>query len=481
MRSMLIIGLTFFVVAEAVGADKPIPQDTARMEQRRRDWLDWNIRTMQGAYDKVGKKDPRWDKQVRATMDLAARLFSQQVDPTITFDEVNKSAKAAIDAGCDDPLVGYLYNRTTVGANFPGEEEAIRRMNASAKAISASRYPAFRRAVVLLVAGGYELYRETPTEASKKEGERYFDAILALLPESVASEERTTFWEDGWYDRSLECIRAYRKLGMDAEAAYARVDAKLAKHPELEVLRLQVRGTFWLNYGWEARTNAFAPAVPAGGFDSLEKRLGEARKAFNEAWKLRPDDARTAVYMLDIDKSIGGDRATMELWFDRAMKANGDQYSACLTKLDWLDPKWHGTPEEMLAFGRACRETRNWRVGITLLAGAAHFRYYNMIEPAERSKYLSSPEVWSEIKAVYDEYLEHHPSHDIPRSKYATLCYLSNHFPEAHAQFEILGDRLTQWPDFPYVPLASLKSMRDHAAQVVTGKSGAGGAPAQKK
>ena len=59
----------------------------------------------------------------------------------------------------------------------------------------------------------------------------------------------------------------------------------------------------------------------------------------------------------------------MELWFDRAMKADGDDRYACLTKLDWLDPKWHGTAEEMLAFGRACRDTKNWRTGITLLVG----------------------------------------------------------------------------------------------------------------
>jgi hypothetical protein len=42
----------------------------------------------------------------------------------------------------------------------------------------------------------------------------------------------------------------------------------------------------------------------------------------------------------------------MELWFDRAMKANGDSRRACWSKLDWLDPKWHGTPEEMLARDR---------------------------------------------------------------------------------------------------------------------------------
>jgi hypothetical protein len=169
--------------------------------------------------------------------------------------------------------------------------------------------------------------------------------------------------------------------------------------------------------------------------------------------------------MLDIDKAVGGDRATMELWFDRAMRADGDRYAACLTKLDWLDPKWHGTAEEMLAFGRACRATKNWRAGITLLVGDAHQRYASSLGPAGRSQYLGRPEVWSEIKAVYDEYLVHHPNNDVARSKYAALAYLGGHHYEAYIQFKVLGDRLTTWPSFPNFPLESLKRMRADAAR----------------
>jgi hypothetical protein len=33
-----------------------------------------------------------------------------------------------------------------------------------------------------------------------------------------------------------------------------------------------------------------------------------------------------------------------------------------------------------------------------------------MLAPAERSKYLGSHDVWSEIKSVYDEYLKHYPT-----------------------------------------------------------------------
>jgi hypothetical protein len=48
-------------------------------------------------------------------------------------------------------------------------------------------------------------------------------------------------------------------------------------------------------------------------------------------------------------------------------------------------------------------------------------------------------------------------------------------FPEAHAQFQALGDRLTTWSTFPYVPIEGMKRMRDHTADIVAGKVHDGG------
>jgi hypothetical protein len=479
MRHLLVIGLYFLVAAEAVADDKPIPQDPARMEKKSREFQEWNRRTLQGAYDKIGKTDPRWDKPAREAMDLAARMFSLQIDPVITLGTIYKPAKAAIDAGCDDPLLVYLYNRSSVGSKYPGPEEAIRRLKASAKALGSSQYPVLRRAVPFELIGTNLLSTKDPNEETRKEAERAFDTALAFLPESVATDERTEFWEDRWYHHLLDIIKGYRRLGIDAQAAYERVDAALAKIPELKVLRLQVRGAFFHYYGWEARTTALAPQVPEGGFELFHKRLTEAENALTEAWRLRPDDARTAEHLLEIEKGIGGDRANMELWFDRAMKADGNNYNACWTKLEWLMPKWYGTVDEMLAFGHACRATNNWRAGITLLAADAHISYCAGLGPAERAKYLGSPEVWSEIKLVYDEYLKHYPLNHAARSKYASLAFNAYHFPEAHAQFEILGNRLTTW-SYQSLPLEALKRMRDQAARAVAGQPREGDAPARK-
>ena len=46
MRHRLVIGLTLLLSAAATGADKPIPQDHARMEQRALERLEWNRQTL---------------------------------------------------------------------------------------------------------------------------------------------------------------------------------------------------------------------------------------------------------------------------------------------------------------------------------------------------------------------------------------------------------------------------------------------------
>ncbi|MDR3639445.1 MAG: hypothetical protein P4L84_36935 [Isosphaeraceae bacterium] len=468
MRKALLVGLAIATFAVAAGAEPPIPQDTARMEQRRRERLEWNRRTLAGAYDKVGKHDARWDKSAREALDLTARMYSDVVDPEVGLDDMYKPAKAAVDAGCDDPLVVFLYDRALVGPRFPGDVEMARRMKDAGEALAKSRYPVFRRAIGRHAVASYLLSVKDLGEADRKQAERDLDATLALLPESAASDERTPFWEDVWLDVVNGVIRDYRKLGVDPKAAYERTDAALAKVPALKPMRLKVRGTFWVQYGWEARTTAVAALVSQGGAEKFIERLGVAREAFEDAWRLRPGDAQVAAYLLDIDKAVGGDHATMERWFERAMTADGDRYGACSSKLDWLDPKWHGTPEEMLAFGRACRATKNWRVGITLLAADAHVRYSSRMPPAEREKYLGSPAVWSEIQAVFDEYLEHHPSHDNQRSRYAVVAVMAHKYPEAHAQFQVLGDRLTTWSGVPYLPsFAEVKRARDSTARAL--------------
>ncbi len=83
MRLVFALGLIFLLPVDALAAEKPIPQDHGRMKKQFLDRLEWNRRTLQGAYDKIGKKDPRWDEPARRALDRAAQMFSRQYEPII--------------------------------------------------------------------------------------------------------------------------------------------------------------------------------------------------------------------------------------------------------------------------------------------------------------------------------------------------------------------------------------------------------------
>ena len=170
--------------------------------------------------------------------------------------------------------------------------------------------------------------------------------------------------------------------------------------------------------------------------------------------------------------SDDGDRDRMELWFRRALEADPDNKDACMNKLNWLEPKWHGSAEDMLAFGRACRDTKNWRSGIPLLLPDAHYRVVRTLDAEAQTKYFFAPPFWDEVSAVYTEYLKYRPHDTDARTMFAALSYLSDHRIVAHEQFEILGDRLVGmgWFPEPWLKQVREASARTAAEQKPTDK-----------
>ena len=447
MRRLALLAVVAFVIAapaaSAADSDLPIPQDPGKQEQQFRDLLEWNRKTFGGAYEAAGKKGAGWDKPAGEALDAAARLFGRAIDPQAKEEEVYAAAKRAVDAGCDDPLILYLHARFTVVPNDPGPAESKRRWAAAAKAMEQADYPPLRRAVALSKAGMALAKAEDPTAEEKEEASRRFDAALALVPHAADKSEAPVEAQDEWFAATREIIEGQRLLTGDYKVAFERADKVLAKAPGLKVLRLQAKGDYLIRHAWEARGIGMGRTVTPDAGRQFGVRLVEAYKALDQAWKLKPRGTRTPGLMLVVLKGLGGERAMMEEWFRRAIEADGNNANACEVKMDWIDPKWHGTPEDVLAFGRACRATKNWRAGITLQQADSYLRASYFLPPGERAKYLPSKEVWDDIRAVYEEYLGHYPEDYVRRSMYAAYCCMCQRYAESDKQFKMVGDRLT--------------------------------------
>jgi hypothetical protein len=442
---------------------EPLPSHPDKQRERAAATLAYNQRTLAEAYERVSKKDPRWDSPAREAVGTAVQAFSRVGDQPTTNEDVYAASKKAVDVGCDDPLVLYLYARSSIGPNHPGRDESERRTIRAAKALESSRYPAVRRAMSLGLAGCELAERKNPTGEDLKEAARMLGAAARLLPEAYREDGKNWRAFQTLYETVRSCYQGQFALTKDRTAALDRVDAVLGQSPEVEVIRLQLRGLSLILSGWDARGTGFAKSVSDEGWRKFGAQLNEASEVLEKAWKLRPDDAQASVMMLEVEKGIGGDRDEMEKWFERAMQADDENYGACLGKLDWLDPKWHGEYEDLLAFGQACRESKKWKTGIPLLLAEAHFRIRCQLSADESRRYFELPAVWDGIREVYEEHLKHYPKDTAARSTFAAYAYLCERYAEAHQQFETLGANLVPSQHFPMQGLRQMK-MRTAAA-----------------
>ena len=451
MRLRLIIavlGMWCFVSAwqGARAGDRPVPQNPEARRKRKRETLAWNQKTLVGAYDKVGKKDPRWDGLAREALELMARNVSKVSDKPTPLSEVRAALKKAVDAGCDDPLIVFNHVRYD-----PGKGEAQDRALADAvERMLQSGYPSVRKATALYKAAARKSGRAKTDPKAGEQARKEIDKALAMLSKSFAEDGAGTPLENVWLENiRLNATPVFTVTGSSLKDAYAHIDAALARAPAAKTVRLIYRGMIYKQYAWEARGNGFSNTVSPENFQKFHDRLLEADKALREAWTLNPRHTWIPTVMLDVAKGLELDRQVMELWFERAMTLDENNFWVCRAKLDWLSARWYGSNEETVAFGRACRDTRNMASGIPLLLAAAHLDVYRWL-PKERQKdYIASKEVWNDLHGVYEDYLAQYPNDRLARTRYACFSWLSGHYAEAARHFKTLGDRLVPDKDFP--------------------------------
>lgn len=464
------------VPAPAPAAGPAIPQDPGFLRQYSRDWLAWNRQTLGDYYKKSGKRSPKWDEPAEAALEQAARMYSLQDDPFVTPADVHKLARRAVDAGCDDPQILYLYAQTSTDPDFPGEAEFIRRAQAASDALAASRCSPFRKSAALVRAAQYKRRQAAKpmTPDQRRAIEADLDQVFALLAESVKVDPRGVFWEARWYDACRSVMGVYQGIEADPKLAFDRVDGKLAGIEGVEPLRLALKGTFFKDWAWQGRGDAFAPGVSGKQFQTFGQRLAEARSALEAAYKLNPKQPCVARTMLAVEVGGGDDRDAMELWFRRALELDPNDQLACLEKHSWLEPKWHGDPEgkEALEFGRAVAATGNWRNGLSTVAADAYVRHIATLPRPARQAFFRDAGSWSTmVEGPFEAYLKRYPDDAVATSKYAYLAYDSGRLDRAYQLFKRVGDKVTTWAGTTNVSQKEMLRARDEVIRVVEERS----------
>jgi hypothetical protein len=391
-------------------------------EELKQQRLVWNLKTLVEPYEQAGFTNPKWDTAAKLALTEFAHARSNVLETNEPWALIIATNTAtAVQAGCKDPMVTYLYIKFAM--NQTNSKEAFTEaFYKTASDVDKSSYPAIRKFYASFRAlSQYSWANNYPTNQPPEikdlnhQTQISFNAMLA--DKTIPSGEI--------YDACHEVLEMWKGSKTAYPDLYNNcIEPPLFKNwPDASTSWL-LKGEANIEMAWQARGGGYANTVTDEGWKSFKEHLNTAGKSLEHAWKLNPKDPRIAVKMMwvELGQGQGGDR--MELWFNRAMELDPNDYDACNTKCLYLEPKWYGSIDQMLAFGRECVQTKRWGGQVPLVLVNAHWDiplYY--LEGSEKTNYWTQPEVWPDIKAAYDRFFELNPNAIGYYHNYALYAY----------------------------------------------------------
>jgi tetratricopeptide (TPR) repeat protein len=368
--------------------------------------LDWNLKTLVDVYQKSGNTDPKWDEPAKNALTEFARSRSNALDPDEDSAQIIRTnCTAAIKAGCDDPLVNYLFIKYAMSQtnSAKGFTDA---MCKTADAMQQSSYPPIRKFYASLRAL-QQVYYTDGTNADRQTTGQLANNLAENL-QQIFSDKVTP--PEEVYEAGSQGLFELSGGQAAYENCYNQLEPPLFKNWPHKSTSWLLKGEAYIQMGWYARGTGYANTITAEGQKKFDGDLDEAGKSLNEAWKLNPKDERIPLKMLNVELGQGKGRDVMELWFNRAMALDPNDYDICSSKLYYLEPKWYGSTEAMLDFGRECVQSTNWGGRVPIILVDAHIAICNgYTEPQNQTNYWKQPEVWPDIKAAYDRFFELNP------------------------------------------------------------------------
>jgi tetratricopeptide (TPR) repeat protein len=384
--------------------------------------LAWNLKTTVDAYDKAGTKSLVWDDSAKRCLTAFAHARAKDL-PNESWDEiVSTNAAAAVDAGCTDPLIMYLYIRTVL-PQTNSKVEFAKRFYATANAMNASAYPMVRKFYATMRANE-QYYNSYDTLKDLEKRDEATGLLTTLLGQvEILLDDKTIPPREAAEAAQQALDLAGRTDFHNKTMFYDAIQKSLMKNFPDGYLTWYLKGSHYIELAWNDRGGGYADTVSKEGWEGFKTNLVVAREALEHAWKLNPKEANIAVQMLWVNLGQGGSREEMDLWFNRVMELDPNNYNACSCKENYLEPKYYGTEEEALAFGRECVQSTKWGGYVPLTLVLVHNDINSRIQGAAKTNYWKQPEVWTDIKNAYDRFFELNPSETYVYNAYALHAY----------------------------------------------------------
>jgi len=398
--------------------------------------VDFSLQDFVGQYLSIGSHDPKWD--AAATNGLAAMAKSRVALSTVENRALGSTARreiqAAMDAGCNDALVNYTWTwlryPDATSVDQAGKDAWVQ----AYAMLHNSQYSPLRRcwATIKAAQAAKAIAKDTPREVHDYRQEAADLALVVLADTSIPPEEALQL--------TWNMLDAVRQNKGELKFYFDQVDPLLKKNWNRFAEAWFIRGDFEVNLAWAARGTGYADSVSKAGWKEFASHLAIAEKSLLKSWKMQPME-KTANRLITVELGQGNGREKMEKYFNWAMTLNPNSSEACRNKLNYLFPKWYGTPETLMQFGWECISSTNWAGEVPLTMIFAHdelaAEYYPKRE--ERDAYWQDPAVWPGIDAAFTKYFKLYPNDVGWHHNYFWYAVKCHQWPAAERELALLG------------------------------------------
>jgi hypothetical protein len=379
-----------------------------------------------------------YDDQAREVLRLAAydMTWGDFYREGVMHD-LTRFALAAAHGGCTDPMLADLYFVGRLSVHNPDtDERAVDIANAlmsdaGRQSPSALRLWEIESAVHAILGANLN----AKTQNLQSPGMQLLPKLISLWEQALAEMIKDKASNSVIYYHVTTLFDGCQNSESTLDLASAAVDQAYNETGAASGLRLALDGDYYITSAWAARGGGYANTVSDQQAQLFAQYLEQARQILEPAYAKYPDEPAISNLMITVAIGASLDRDTMEMWFQRAIKADPNDYAAYLNKAYYLQPRWYGTVDDEWKFSQECAATQNWPHKIPLVLTTA------LDEVADNgdADIFTRDDVWKLTESVFRKYLELHPRSNLNRTYFLQDAYLGHHQDVVAEQYKILG------------------------------------------
>jgi tetratricopeptide (TPR) repeat protein len=201
-------------------------------------------------------------------------------------------------------------------------------------------------------------------------------------------------------------------------------------------LRLMFNGIVCKRKAWDARGTGYAHTVTEEGWKTFAKMEKLSIGYVEKATRLCPSFPEATTLMIAFGRT-GNSKTGFQEWFDKTVDAQFDYGKAYEEVLYSLYPRWHGSIEEMMEFGRKCLDTERFDTCVPAFYMESFFAAVKISSPERQQQMMADPQIKKQLIRCMKGYSAQNEPVYLHVQKYET-----NYFPTLLA---IFADRAGQF------------------------------------